>query len=97
MNKGLDSVFVQLSDREKESFREAINSVALEAQNHQHKRPKVTTILEEFAEMVLAFRGKHDDTPELELIQVASVCINVLWQLRLGIDVNNIVTNKDML
>lgn len=91
---GLDSHFVALSDAEKEAFRLAVNRVVLEAQNNRHKRPKVTTILEEFAEMVLSFRGKHDDPPELELVQVASVCINVLWQLETGVEVNNIVTNR---
>lgn len=91
---GLDSQFIALSDAEEEAFRLAVNRVVVEAQNHRHKRPKVTTILEEFSEMILSFRGKHDDPPELELVQVASVCINVLWQLELGLDVNNIVTYR---
>lgn len=94
MNNGLDSRFSQLSDTEKEAFEVAANRVVLEAQDNRHKRPKVTTILEEFSEMILAFRGKHDDPPELELVQVASCCINVLWQLNLGLDVNNIVTYR---
>lgn len=91
---GLDSHFVELTEAEKQAFRQAVNRVVLEAQNNRHKRPKVTTILEEVAEMILSFRGKHDDPPELELVQIASVCINVLWQLEMGLDVNNIVTYR---
>lgn len=94
---GLDSQFVQLSDVEKEAFKRAVNRVVLEAQNNRHKRPKVTTILEEVAEMILSFRGKHDDPPDLELVHIASVCINVLWQLEMGLDVNNIVTYKNQI
>jgi len=91
-NHGLDSMYKDLSFVEVQAFDEAANRVVDEAIKNRYKRPKVTTILEEVAEMILAFRGKHDDSPELELIQIASVCINVLWQLELGIDVNNIVT-----
>lgn len=91
---GLDSQYLELAEFERERFMLAVDKVISEARLNRHKRPKVTTILEEVAEMILAFRGKHDDPPELELIQIASTCINVLWQLELGVDVNNIVTKK---
>ena len=91
---GLDSEFKDLSFTEIQAFEEAVNKVSNEALRNRHKRPKATTILEEFSEMILAFRGKHDDPPELELVQIASACINVLWQLEVGIDVNNIVTYR---
>lgn len=35
---------------------------------------------EEKAELTLSLRGKHDDTPSLELIEIASIAINMLVQ-----------------
>jgi hypothetical protein len=61
-----------------------------------HKRPKATTLLEEMAELVLALRGKHDDSPELELAQIASIAINMLWQSRAGMDINNIKSGVNL-
>lgn len=95
MDHGLDTQFKHLTDEEVGLRDDAIKAVLDEVYNNQHKRPKMTTLLEEFSELVLAFRGKHDDPPELELKQVASVAINMLWQLYAGDDVNNIVTFKE--
>lgn len=94
-NHGMDSYFAELSDDERQAFNDAVALVLGEAEAHRHKRPKVTTLIEEFSEMILAFRGKHDDPPELELTQIASVAINILWQMQCGVDVNNIVTIRD--
>lgn len=65
-----------------------IEQVVYEVENmalhHAHKRPAMTTLVEEMAEAVLAARGKHDDPLELELMQVASVAVNLIAQLRMG-------------
>lgn len=92
---GMDSHYSELSETEREFWWDAVNDVIGEAKDNAHKRPKMTTLLEEFSELVLSLRGKHDDPPELELAQVASVAINLLWQLKMGYDINNIVTIKD--
>lgn len=92
---GMDSVFSELSETEREFWWDAVEEAISEAKNNAHKRPKMTTLLEEFSELVLSLRGKHDDPPELELKQVAAVAINLLWQLRMGHDINNIVTFKE--
>ena len=95
MEHGLDSKFKKLSVPEDNAFRDALMMVFNEAEANKHKRPKVTTLIEEFSEMILAFRGKHEDAPELELTHIASVAINILWQMQLGYHVNNIVTLRD--
>lgn len=92
---GLDSEFKEVSDLEWRYHREAVNDVLKEAATNAHKRPKMTTLIEEFSELVLSLRGKHDDPPEVELKQVASVAINLLWQMKMGQDINNIVTFKE--
>ncbi len=62
----------------------AARIVTLTAVSNASLRPAMTVLLEEVAEAILAARGKHDDSLELELEQIASVCINLLWQLRCG-------------
>lgn len=73
---------------------EAIREVSENAISNAAKRPKMTTLLEEVAEAILASRGKHDDPLELELTQIAGVCINLLWQMKMGVDVANLQTRK---
>jgi len=36
------------------------------------------TLLEEISELILSLRGKHDNPPDLELVEIASICINWL-------------------
>lgn len=60
------------------------------AWQHRHKSPKMTTLIEEFAEAVLVARGKHDDPLRLELGQIASICIGMIVRIDAGIDVANI-------
>ncbi len=71
-----------LTTVEVESLRKAADDVRQMAVDNRFKRPKMTTLVEEFSEAVLAARGKHDDPLELELLQIASVCVNLIWQLR---------------
>ena len=92
---GLDSYFYDLTEVERAVARVAADSVREMAVANARKRPKATTLLEEFAEFVLSLRGKHDDPPELELKQIASVAINLLWQIQMGTDINDFVTVKD--
>lgn len=92
---GLDTLeYKELTEEEKFAMIEVIVPIAENAADNAHKRPKVTTLLEEVAEMILSFRGKHDDSPELELTQIAGICINLLWQMKMGYDVNNIITKR---
>lgn len=92
---GKDSYYAPLTNREILAYQQACAEVLKEANANKHKRPKMTTLLEEFSELVLSLRGKHDDPPEMELRQVASVAINLLWQLHMGHDINNIVTIRE--
>ncbi len=65
-----------------------ISNVATESEfmalRNAHKRPAMTTLVEEFSEATLSARGKHEDPLELELMQIASVCVNLISQIRLG-------------
>jgi hypothetical protein len=92
---GLDSQYKELTGAEFEALRAAHYEIYVECQRNAYKRPKMTTLLEEFSELVLSFRGKHDDPPELELTQIAAAATNMLWQIKMGYDVNNIVSIKD--
>ena len=65
-------------------FQQAVETIVANAKEHQHRRPAMTTLLEEFAEAVLAARGKHNDPLELEITQIGGTCINILWQLSTG-------------
>lgn len=62
----------------------AMKEVLFAASQNIHKRPKFTTLLEEMTELTLALRGKHDHPAELELIQIASVALNLLAQVYMG-------------
>ncbi len=73
-----------LSRLEKKMFRRAVRVVTDTAAENAELRPAMSTLLEEVAEAILAARGKHDDPLELEIEQIASVCINILWQLYRG-------------
>jgi hypothetical protein len=95
MLQGLDSKFEALDSIEVAEFWDTVDTVMDIAYEHAYKRPKMTTLLEEVAEAILASRGKHDDPLELELVQIASVAINCLWQLRMGYDIANLHTKRD--
>jgi hypothetical protein len=71
----------ELSRHEATAFLHVAGEVREMAADNAYKRPKMTTLVEEFAEAVLAARGKHDDPLKLELQQIASICINLLWQM----------------
>lgn len=66
----------------------AIWDVISNASANAHKKPNMRTLAEEFAEAVLADRGKHDDPLRLELIQIAGVCINMVRRIDNGEDVS---------
>lgn len=66
------------------SFDEAIRDVIQNADEHKAKHPAMTTLVEEFAEAVLASRGKHDHPVRLELVQIAGICINLIRQIDNG-------------
>ena len=73
-------------------FYRASAEINANASENRHKKPAFSTLLEEFAELVLSLRGKHDDPPELEIKQIGGICINLLAQIYDGeLDhVNNI-------
>lgn len=75
---------VVLSRLEKKMFKRAVRVVTDSAADNAELRPAMSTLLEEVAEAILAARGKHDDPLELEIEQIAGVCINILWQLYRG-------------
>lgn len=71
----------KLSKSEEERFEWAIEAIVTNAREHKEKRPAMTTLIEEMAEAILVCRGKHDDSLELEIVQMGGICINILWQL----------------
>ena len=75
-----------------EAFDKALSDVRSNAMENAFKHPKFTTLLEEFAELVLSLRGKHDHPPELELTQMGGIIINLLSQIYLSgvASINNI-------
>jgi hypothetical protein len=93
--RGLDSEFRALDDVELGEFWDCVDTVIDIANEYAYKRPKLTTLMEEVAEVILASRGKHNDPLELELVQVAAVAINCLWQLRMGYDISNLKTTRN--
>lgn len=62
----------------------AVKDVIRNANTHGHKKPNIRTLSEEFAEAILAERGKHEHPLRLELVQIAGVCINMIRQLDAG-------------
>ena len=92
--------FVQLPNGLNEDEDDALFQAALDvysmAVDNAGRKPKMTTLVEEFAEAVLVARGKHDDPLELELKQIASICVNMLWQIKLYGDeaVTNLRTER---
>lgn len=83
-----------LSPAELAAFSSAIAAIVRHMVANATKRPKMTTLVEEFAEAVLSARGKHEDPLTLELVQIASVCGNLLWQIETGVDVANLRTQQ---
>ncbi len=73
-----------ITERERELFTLAIATIIRDAREQKHKRPAMSTLLEEMAEAILSSRGKHDDYLTLEITQIGGVCINILWQLYAG-------------
>lgn len=59
----------------------AIEDVIANADENQHKRPNIRTLSEEYAEAILAERGKHEHPLRLELVQIAGICINIIRQI----------------
>ncbi len=59
-------------------------AVLSNAADNSHKHPAMTTLIEEFAEAVLAARGKHEHPLRLELVQIAGICINLIRQIDAG-------------
>jgi len=86
----------KLSMKEQIALRDAIQRVAINARANAYRRPAFSTLLEEFAELVLSLRGKHDDPPQLELEQIGGIAINMLWQIECGYmeHVNNTRSSK---
>ncbi len=86
-----------LTKKEMQLLNEAVADIEKNARDNAHKRPAVTKLIEEFSELILAFRGKHKDPPELEITQIGGIAINILWQLKAGKveHVNNIKPSKD--
>lgn len=60
---------------------QAILDVIRTANEHRAKKPNMRTLTEEFAEAVLSARGKHEHPLRLELVQIASIAINILRQI----------------
>lgn len=83
---------VSLSPEELVAYSDAVAKIVGNMCDNATKRPKMTTLMEEVAEAILASRGKHDDPLELELAQIAGVCGNMLWQIATGQDVSNLRT-----
>lgn len=85
-----------LSKSEKERFEWAIEAVIQNARENRHKRPTMTTLIGEMAEAILVCRGEHDDSLELEIVQMGGICINILRQLFMSQEdhVNNIGQGK---
>ena len=52
------------------------------AMAHQNNNTKLRTILAEVAELAYALDGEHEHPPELELTQIAGICVNWLIRLR---------------
>jgi len=63
---------------------DVVNEVIANANANYYRKPNLLTLLEEIAEMILSGRGKHDDPLELELIQMAGICINIVRRIRNG-------------
>lgn len=96
-NGGLDTrIYKDLDEDEWAVFQQSLEAITEMAKKNAYKRPKMTTMMEEFAELYLVFRGKHSDTVELELAQIASVALNMLWQSVLygPLMVNNVITYR---
>jgi len=52
------------------------------------KTPDKDTLLEEVAELILSLKGKHEDPPELELVEIGGIAINLLRRLFRREDIN---------
>ncbi len=73
-----------LTDQEKKFRDHAAANIVDNALEYCHRRPAMSTLLEEMAEAILASRGKHDGPLTLEIVQVGGICINILWQIYSG-------------
>jgi hypothetical protein len=74
----------KLSKKEKKAFSDAMDAVIGVSMAKRQRRPNMGTLLEEVSELILASRGKHNDPTSLELVQIASIAINMLWQDYMG-------------
>lgn len=57
---------------------EAAQLVLQNAAIYQHKNPTLGTLLEEVAELARALEGKHEHPPELELVEIGGIVLNML-------------------
>ncbi len=69
-----------MTDQEK-MFNRAVDTIVENAQEYRYKKPAMSTLLEEVAEVILSSRGKHSDYLKLEITQIGGICINILSQL----------------
>lgn len=76
----------ELTREEQRAFDDAVTEINANAEEHCQLRPAMSTLLEEVAEAILAARGIHDDSLQLEITQIGGICINILWQLAMNHD-----------
>ena len=66
-------------DKEAEvRLEQAIALVTDNAYAYEDHTPTLGTLMQEIAELMCAFEGKHEDPPELELVQIGGIVINML-------------------
>lgn len=75
---------------------EAIFLASEQAQRFRDHRPTLGTLLEEVAELARSLEGKHTDHPGLELVQIASIALNMLSAYPY-VDVHRAITRRNML
>jgi|GEM_PF-3594764 len=63
------------------NIEQALSLVRKNAVSNQHRNTKLRTIIAEVGELAYALDGKHEHPPELELVQIAGICVN--WLVRL--------------
>ena len=59
---------------------------------HYHKSPDLPMLLGEISELAYAIAGRHEHDPEIELMQIAGICVNWLMQLQNRREVNDPTT-----
>lgn len=59
---------------------EALLLADINARAHVDRTPTLGTLLEEVAEFARSLEGKHEHPPELELVQIIGISINLLMR-----------------